>query len=156
MLIGVVSDTHSLLRPELIPALAGVDHILHVGDIGDADIITQLRGVAPVTAIRGNIDTSGPCSDFAATEALELGGCLIYMLHNLDDLDLHPHAAGIGVVLYGHSHKPSIQLRDGVLYVNPGSAGPRRFRLPITFARLRIESGQPSAEIISLEDPPKG
>ena len=150
MLIGVLSDTHGLLRPELLPALAGVDHILHAGDVGDPAILTALSRIAPVTAIRGNIDTHGPNSLLPATEAIELAGCLIYMLHSLDDLDLNPQAAGIGVVLYGHSHKPSIDHRQGVLYLNPGSAGPRRFNLPITYALLRITNSHPHAEILPL------
>ena len=150
-LIGVISDTHGLLRPELLPVLANVDHILHAGDVGNADILTTLRRIAPVTAIRGNIDTHGPCADLPATEAIELAGCLIYIVHNLEDLDLNPQAAGIGVVLYGHSHKPSIHHRNGVLYLNPGSIGPRRFNLPITYALLRIANTHPQAEILSLE-----
>jgi hypothetical protein len=150
LLIGVISDTHGLLRPELLPALSGVDHILHAGDVGDPDILTELARIAPVTAIRGNIDTHGPCSLLPATEAIELAGCLLYMLHSLDDLDLNPQAAGIAAVLYGHSHQPSIEHRNGVLYLNPGSAGPRRFNLPITCALLRIQNGQPTAEILPL------
>ena len=153
LLIGVISDTHGLLRPELLPALANVDHILHAGDIGNADILTELRRIAPVTAIRGNIDTHGPCADLPVTEAIELAGCLIYIVHALEDLDLNPHAAGIGVVLYGHSHKPSIDHRNGVLYLNPGSAGPRRFNLPITYALLSIQNTQPEAKILSLDGP---
>ena len=150
MLIGVLSDTHGLLRPELLTALAGVDHILHAGDVGDPAILTALSRIAPVTAIRGNIDTHGPNSLLPTTEAIELAGCLIYMLHSLDDLDLNPQAAGIGVVLYGHSHQPSTELRNGVLYLNPGSAGPRRFNLPITYALLRVHNSQPQAEILHL------
>jgi putative phosphoesterase len=150
MHIAVLSDTHGLLRPELLPALAGVDHILHAGDIGDPAILETLRTIAPVTAISGNIDRSGPCAQLPATEALELAGCLIYILHNLDDLDLNPAAASIAAVIYGHSHKPSITHRDGVLYLNPGSVGPRRFTLPITFAILSIENGVPTAEIRTL------
>jgi len=150
MLIGVLSDTHGLLRPEVIPTLVGVDHILHAGDVGDPAILTELSRIAPVTAIRGNIDTHGPNSLLPTTEAIELAGCLIYMLHSLDDLDLNPQAAGIGVVLYGHSHQPSTELRNGVLYLNPGSAGPRRFNLPITYALLRVHNSQPQAEILHL------
>jgi len=150
MLIGVLSDTHGLLRPELLTALVGVDHILHAGDVGDPAILTELSRIAPVTAIRGNIDTHGPNSLLPTTEAIELAGCLIYMLHSLDDLDLNPQAAGIGVVLYGHSHQPSTELRNGVLYLNPGSAGPRRFNLPITYALLRVHNSQPQAEILHL------
>jgi len=150
MLIAVISDTHDLLRPELLPAIAGVDHILHAGDVGDPTILDALRQIAPITAIRGNIDTAGPCAALPATEAIELGNCLIYMLHSLDDLDLDPTAASIGLVVYGHSHQPSITTRKDVLYLNPGSIGPRRFKLPISYALLRIEDGQPSAEIIEL------
>jgi putative phosphoesterase len=150
MLIGVISDTHGLLRPELLPALAGVAHILHAGDVGDPEILIELRRTAPVTAIRGNIDRSGPCASLPATEAIELGGCLIYMVHALEDLDLHPQIAGIDVVLCGHSHRPSIEHREGVLYINPGSVGPRRFDLPITFALLSIENRQPTARIVPL------
>jgi putative phosphoesterase len=150
LLIGVLSDTHGLLRPELLPALAGVDHILHAGDIGNPEILTTLRSIAPVTAIRGNIDTHGPCSLLPATEAIELAGCLLYMVHAREDLDLNPQAAGISVVVYGHSHRPSIEHHHGVLYLNPGSAGPRRFNLPITCALLRIHNSQPQAEILPL------
>jgi putative phosphoesterase len=150
MLLAVLSDTHGLLRPELLPAIAGVDYILHAGDVGDPAILETLRTVAPITAIRGNIDRSGPCAALPATEAIELAGCLVYMLHNLDDLDLNPAAAGIAAVIFGHSHKPSIAHRDGVLYLNPGSVGPRRFTLPITFALLRIDDGVPTAERIDL------
>jgi hypothetical protein len=149
-LVGVLSDTHGLLRPELLTALANVDHILHAGDIGDPAILTALSRIAPVTAIRGNIDTHGPYSLLPATEAIELAGCLLYLVHAREDLDLNPHAAGIGVVVYGHSHQPSIDHRQGVLYLNPGSAGPRRFNLPITCALLRIQNTQPQAEILPL------
>jgi len=149
-LIGVVSDTHGLLRPELLTALASVTHILHAGDVGDPTILTQLAAIAPVTAIRGNIDTHGPNSLLPATELLELAGTLIYMVHAREDLDISPKAAGIAAVIYGHSHKPSIEHRHGVLYLNPGSAGPRRFNLPITCALLRIQNGHPEAEILPL------
>jgi putative phosphoesterase len=151
MRIAVLSDTHGLLRPELLPALTGVDHILHAGDVGDPAILTTLAQIAPVTAIRGNIDTHGPCAQLPATEAIELAGHLIYILHNLDDLDLNPTAAGIAAVIYGHSHKPSITHREGVLYLNPGSVGPRRFTLPTTFALLTIDSAPPAAKIIALQ-----
>jgi uncharacterized protein len=150
LLIGVLSDTHGLLRPELLAALAGVDHILHAGDIGNPEILSTLRSIAPVTAIRGNIDTHGPCSHLPATEAIELAGCLLYMVHSREDLDLNPREAGIAAVIYGHSHKPSIEHHHGVLYLNPGSAGPRRFNLPITCALLRITNAHPQAEILPL------
>jgi putative phosphoesterase len=155
MLLAILSDTHGLLRPELLAALRDPtpDHILHAGDVGDPAILTALRAIAPVTAIRGNIDTAGPCAALPATEALELAGCLLYMLHNLADLDLNPAAAGISVVIYGHSHQPSIETRNNVLYLNPGSAGPRRFSLPITFARLYLKDAHPTAELVSLQPP---
>lgn len=151
MLIGVISDTHSLLRPEALDALRRSSHILHAGDVGDIAILESLKQIAPVTAIRGNIDTKGPCAQLPATEALELSGHLVYMLHSLADLDLNPHAAGIAVVISGHSHKPAIDHRNGVLYLNPGSAGPRRFSLPVTIAHLHLDPGAPPrAEIIEL------
>ena len=150
MLIGVISDTHGLLRPQLLPALTGVEHILHAGDVGDPKILAELASIAPLTAIRGNVDTSGPCSLLPATGAIELDGCLIYMVHAIDDLDLHPQAGGVGVIVYGHSHEPLIEVVDGVLYINPGSVGPRRFTLPVTFALLTIVDGVATAEIVTL------
>jgi predicted phosphodiesterase len=138
MLLAVLSDTHGLFRPELPSRLAGVDHILHAGDVGDPAILDALQGIAPVTAIA----------------ALELGGCLVYMLHNLNELDLHPRAAGIGVVVSGHTHVPALSHQDGVLYLNPGSVGPRRFQLPIGYALLRIEAGVPTAELLILDTQP--
>jgi putative phosphoesterase len=152
MKIGVLSDTHGLLRPEVLPALAGVEHILHAGDVGNANILDALRAIAPVTAIRGNIDTHGPCAELPATEAIELGGCFIYMLHSIADLDLKPQSAGIGMVISGHSHMPSAEQRNGVLYLNPGSAGPRRFHLPVTLALVQIANGIPTVEIVMLLD----
>jgi hypothetical protein len=154
MLLAVVSDTHGLLRPELLRELKArgpFARILHAGDVGNPEILDALRALAPVTAIRGNVDQFGACTELPATEALELDGCLIYMLHALENLDLNPCAAQIGVVISGHSHRPSITQRDGVLYLNPGSAGPRRFQLLTTFAILRIVHARPTAEIIELE-----
>ncbi len=148
-MIGVISDTHGLLRPEALAALRGVSQILHAGDVGDIAILEALRQIAPVTAIRGNIDTHGPTAQLPATEAIELDGRLIYMLHSLADLDLKPETAGIAVVISGHSHKPSAQIHNGVLYLNPGSAGPRRFQLPITVAHLHLDAA-PRAEIVTL------
>jgi putative phosphoesterase len=148
-MIGVISDTHGLLRPEALAALRGSSHILHAGDVGDIDILDALKQIAPVTAIRGNIDTEGPTAQLLATEVVELEGHLIYLLHSLADLDLKPEAAGMSVVISGHSHKPKVETRNGVLYLNPGSAGPRRFSLPITVAHLHLDA-TPRAEIITL------
>ena len=139
MKVGVLSDTHGLLRPEALDALRGSDHILHAGDVGDPAILDRLRALAPVTAIRGNIDRSGPCADLPATEAVELAGHLLYLIHDISELDLNPAAAGIAAVIYGHSHKPALECRNGVLYLNPGSAGPRRFSLPLGIAFLHLE-----------------
>ena len=150
MRLGILSDTHGLLRPEAIAALQGVDHILHAGDIGDPGILDQLRALAPVTAIRGNIDRKGPCAELPATDMVELGGTFFYLVHALADLDLDPRAAGVQVILSGHSHRPRIEDKDGVLYLNPGSAGPRRFSLPVTLAILRIDQGILSPEIVPL------
>jgi hypothetical protein len=148
-MIGVISDTHGLLRPEALEALRGASHILHAGDVGDIALLEALRQLAPVTAIRGNIDTSGPTAQLPATEAIEIDGRLIYLVHSLADLDLKPEAAGIAVVITGHSHKPSVETRNGVLYLNPGSAGPRRFKLPVSVAHLYLGAA-PRAEIIAL------
>ena|SRR5580698_496664 len=138
MKIGIISDTHGLLRPEAIAALRGVEHILHAGDVGDPAILDELRRIAPLTAIRGNIDRSGPCAQLPAIELIELSGHSIYMLHDVHELDLDPVAAGIQIVVSGHSHKPLIDWKKGVLYFNPGSAGPRRFSLPISIGFLEI------------------
>jgi len=150
MQVGVISDTHGLLRPEALAALAGVDHILHAGDVGGMEILDMLGLLAPVTAIRGNVDGAGPCAALPATELLELGGCLVYMVHALQWMDVKPEAAGIGLVVVGHSHRASVEMRNGVLYLNPGSAGPRRFALPVSVARVRIEAGKVEAEIVEL------
>jgi putative phosphoesterase len=151
MLVGVLSDTHGLLRPQVLEALAEVEHILHAGDVGDIRILNKLREIAPVTAIRGNVDTVGPCAELPATEAIELGGHFLYMVHSIEDLDLNPRAAKIQVVISGHSHKPSITQRDGVLYLNPGSMGPRRFSLPISLALLHLKPESVRAEIVEFE-----
>jgi hypothetical protein len=148
--IGVISDTHGLLRPEAVEALAGVDHILHAGDVGDPRILDRLRAIAPLTAIRGNVDVSGVCGGLPATEAVELGGLLFYLVHSLQDLDIDPVAAGVAVVVTGHSHRADMQVRHGVLYLNPGSAGPRRFELSVTLARVVIADGTMRTRIIKL------
>ena len=141
MLIGVISDTHGLLRPEAVAALRGVEHILHAGDVGDSAILDTLREIAPVTAIRGNVDVSGACAKLPATDVVELGGKLFYLVHSVHDLDINPVAAGVAMVVSGHSHKASVQVWDGVIYFNPGSAGPRRFSLPVTVGFVTVEDG---------------
>jgi uncharacterized protein len=150
MRVGVISDTHGLLRPEAVAALNGVDHILHAGDVGDPDILDALAKIAPLTAIRGNIDGAGICAKLPSTEIVELARSTIYMLHSLGDIDLDPAAAGFDIVVSGHSHQPLIESRRGVLYLNPGSAGPRRFSLPVSFAVLRLGTAEPVAEILRL------
>jgi hypothetical protein len=149
--IGVISDTHGLLRPEALEALRGSDHIIHAGDIGAPEIIDQLTAIAPVTAIRGNIDSASWSRKFPEIEVLDAAGVSVYIRHDLAKLDLKPKAAGFGVVISGHSHVPKQEIRDGVLYFNPGSAGPRRFKLPITVGKLIIQGRKVEAEIISLE-----
>lgn len=144
----MISDTHSLLRSEAVEALAGSDLIVHAGDIGNPRVLDELREIAPLIAIRGNIDKWA--TDMPDTEFFEVSGRHIYVLHNIKELDLDPQAAGIEVVVSGHSHKPSIHREDGVLYLNPGSAGPRRFALPITLAKLDITASAVSAKIIEL------
>lgn len=150
MLVGVISDTHGLLRPEALTALAGVEHILHAGDVGDPRILDALQKVAPVTAIRGNIDCWGDCAELPPTDAVELGGRLFYLVHSVTDLDIHPAVAGVAVVVSGHSHKPSIHSRDGVMFLNPGSAGPRRFNLPVTIALVTVSEEKLEARIADL------
>ena len=148
--IGVISDTHGLLRPEAIKALIGVDHILHAGDVGDPLILDKLRWIAPLTAIRGNVDVSGACRQLPASYVVELGGRYFYLVHSVDDLDLNPVAAGIAVVVSGHTHRAEVRRRQGVLYLNPGSAGPRRFDLPVTLAKVSVADGVVRARIVKL------
>ena len=148
--VGLISDTHGLLRPEALAALEGVSHIVHAGDIGTAEILTQLGALAPVTAVRGNNDKDTWARGIAEHEVVAIGGKSIYVLHDLKELDLDPAASGFAVVVTGHSHKPLITTRDGVLYVNPGSAGPRRFKLPISVAMLEIDGEAIHAEIREL------
>jgi uncharacterized protein len=149
--IGLISDTHGLLRPEAVSFLQGCAHIVHAGDIGDVDVLTRLSALAPVTAVRGNNDR-GPWADqLAQTELVQLGEIFTYVLHDLADLDIEPNAAGVRVVVSGHSHKPLVERRGGVLYVNPGSAGPRRFKLPISVAELILAGTAVSARLVELD-----
>ncbi len=149
-LIGVISDTHGLVRPEAIDALRGSELIVHAGDIGGPEVLQALREVAPVVAVRGNNDRDGWAKTLKETEVVELGDVLLYVLHDIHTLDLDPAAAGFGAVISGHSHRPLLQERHGVLYLNPGSAGPRRFALPIAVARLRVRGTALRAEIREL------
>jgi len=151
VILGVISDTHGQLRPEAVQALRGSDRILHAGDVGIPEILEALVEIAPVTAIRGNVDTDPWARALPATEVVEVSGVSIYMLHDLGQLKLKPEAAGFRVVVYGHSHQPKIAERNGVLYFNPGSAGPRRFHLPVSVGRLRITAGKVRAELMELE-----
>jgi putative phosphoesterase len=150
VIIGIISDTHGLLRPEAVELLRGSEHIIHAGDIGAPEIIPALEKIAPVTAICGNVDMQAWARRFAETEVVELAGLFIYVIHDVNAMDLNPKAAGFAVVISGHSHKPKQELKDGVLYFNPGSAGPRRFRLPISMGKLVIVDGRVSAEILEI------
>jgi putative phosphoesterase len=150
VIIGVISDTHGLLRPAAVDAMRGSDYIIHAGDIGDPNILEALRQIAPVTAVRGNVDRGAWAKQIPVTNVLEAGGVSIYVLHILQELDLKPEAAGFAAVVHGHSHVAKQELRNGVLYFNPGSAGPKRFKLPLTLGRLIINANQVRGEIIHL------
>jgi uncharacterized protein len=150
ILIGVISDTHGLLRPEAIEALLGSKHIIHAGDVGSPEILEQLSTIAPVTAVRGNVDKGAWSRKLPETEVVELGGVSIWVLHDLARLDLKPKGAGFAVVVSGHSHVPKQETRDGVLYFNPGSAGPRRFKLPVSVGKLVVEDGGVRCELLHL------
>lgn len=152
--IGVIADTHDLLRPEAIAALKGVEHILHAGDICSAEILAELGKIAPVTAVRGNNDKGAWAKRIPQTDVFTIGRHSIYLLHDLKELDLDPAAAGFAAVITGHSHKPKIERREGVLFLNPGSAGPRRFKLPVTLAMLDVERDGIHAELHELVPTP--
>ena len=148
--IGVISDTHGLLRTEALEALRGVERIIHAGDVGAPEVLVELEKIAPVTAVRGNVDGKW-ANEIPFTQVVEIEGVSIYVLHILQDLDLKPEAAGFGVVVYGHSHQPKQERKNGVLYFNPGSAGPRRFKLPVSLGRLEIKGDEVSAEMVELQ-----
>jgi uncharacterized protein len=150
MVIGVISDTHGLLRPEAVEALRGSDAIIHAGDVGDPEILAKLTEIAPVTAVRGNVDTEPWARKLPETNVLEVGDVPIYVLHNIDQVDLKPEAAGFSAVIYGHSHAPHQETKNGVLFFNPGSAGPRRFKLPVSLGKLLVESGSIRGELVML------
>lgn len=150
-LIGVISDTHGLLRPEAVAALAGVELIIHAGDIGKPHILEALAQIAPVHAVRGNTDRGDWAADLPHTRVVEVGGVLIYVLHELFTLDLDPAAAGFAAVIFGHSHQPHLERKNGVLYLNPGSAGPRRFTLPVGFAFMKVKDKLLSVNFVNLQ-----
>ncbi|MBZ5573256.1 MAG: metallophosphatase family protein [Acidobacteriia bacterium] len=151
MKIGVISDTHGLLRPKALDALRGSDFIIHAGDIGDPATLDQLAEIAPVTAVRGNVDQEEWGQKIPETAVLEVQGVSIYILHDLQQLDLKPEASGFAAVISGHSHVPKQETKNGVLYFNPGSAGPRRFSLPVSVGWLMVEGGVVRAEVVTLE-----
>jgi putative phosphoesterase len=152
--VGVISDTHGLLRPEALAALDGSELIVHAGDVGDPRILDRLAEIAPVRAVRGNMDHGAWAAKLPLTDVVQVDGVDLYLLHILDTLDLDPAAAGFAAVVHGHSHEPLIERRGGVLFLNPGSAGPRRFHLPITLVRLTVEEGRLDAELVDLEARP--
>ncbi len=149
--IGIISDTHGLLRPEAISALDGSDLIVHAGDIGNEAVLEELRRLAPVVAVRGNNDHGKWAENLPATEVVEHAAKSFYVLHELAGLDIDPATVNVHAVITGHSHRPNIEEKDGILYFNPGSAGPRRFRLPVTLGRIRISGNRLKAEVLELE-----
>ena len=150
LLVGVISDTHGLLRPAALAALRGSDLIIHAGDVGVPEILDPLRALAPTFAVRGNVDKGSWALRLPMSEIVDVGGLSFYVLHKIDELDLDPPTAGFAAVIFGHSHQPSIETRDGVLYLNPGSAGPRRFTLPVTVARVTVSAGKLAPELVPL------
>jgi len=150
-IVGVISDTHGLLRPEALAALQGSDYIIHAGDVDDPAILKKLAEIAPVTAVRGNVDRGAWAKKIPETNVLEIDGLDIYVLHDLNQLDLRPEAAGFAAVISGHSHVPKQEMKNGVLYFNPGSAGPRRFKLPVSVGRLLVEASKVRGEILQIQ-----
>jgi uncharacterized protein len=151
MHVGIISDTHGLLRPEAEHALRGVDLIIHAGDVGDLQILSSLKGIAPVFAVRGNIDTGSWAQELPCRTVVQADGASFYVLHNLQELDLRPDASGFQFVISGHTHRPEQTERQGVVYINPGSAGPRRFQLPVTLARVDLRQRPWKAEFVELQ-----
>lgn len=151
ILVGIISDTHGLIRPEAVAALKGADLIIHAGDVGSPDVLDALRKLAPTFVVRGNIDKADWAGALPATTDVEIGGLMFHVLHDIAELDVDPAAVGYAAVVYGHSHQPSIDLRAGVLFLNPGSAGPRRFKLPVSIARVSVSGQQLRPEIVELQ-----
>lgn len=150
IIVGVISDTHGLLRPQAVAALRGCGLIIHAGDVGRTEVIEGLRAIAPLFVVRGNIDQASWAASLPMTQTVEAGGLRVFVLHEIAQLDLDPAAAGFAAVVFGHSHQPLIETRAGVLFLNPGSAGPRRFKLPVTVARATVSGGRVRAEIVEL------
>ena len=148
--IAVLSDTHGLLRPEIPRAIKDVDHIIHAGDLGKMEILDELSGIAPISIVRDNVDTGAWASALSHNTVLDIAGHRLYILHDIAQLDLDPRVAGFAAVIYGHSHQPKIDYKDNVLYLNPGSIGPRRFKLPVSYAMLRINDGSLVPELIEI------
>ena len=148
--IAVLSDTHGLLRPEIPNAIKDVDHIIHAGDLGKMEILDELNGITPTSIVRGNVDTGAWAASLPYDTVVEIAGQQLYILHDIDTLDIDPQAAGFSAVIYGHSHQPKIDYKDNVLYLNPGSIGPRRFKLPVSYAMLRINHGSLAPELIEI------
>jgi len=149
--VGIISDTHGLLRPAAITALRGSDLIIHAGDVGNAEVIDRLGCIAPTFVVRGNVDNGSWAASLPVTEVVEVGELLFFVLHEISQLDLDPKAAGFAAVVFGHSHAPSIETRKDVLFLNPGSAGPRRFKLPVTVARVMVSGRRLCPQIVPLE-----
>lgn len=149
--IGLISDTHGLLRPEAVQALSGVEHIIHAGDVGDPDILTALQAIAPITAVRGNVDYGPILSDLPLTNVVQIGDISIYAIHIIETLDIDLQTGGFQAVIFGHSHRPEVKEKNGVFYINPGSIGPRRFHLPIAMAYLHIHDSQLNVEPITFD-----
>jgi putative phosphoesterase len=150
LVVGVIADTHGLMRPQALAALAGSDLIIHAGDVGTPEVLDALRAIAPVHAVRGNVDRGSWAARLPTTARVAVGGHRFCVLHIVDELDLDPRAAGLAAVIYGHSHKPALETRDGVLWLNPGSAGPRRFDLPVSLARMRVTEKALQPELVTL------
>jgi uncharacterized protein len=151
IIVGVISDTHGLMRPQAVAALRGCDLIIHAGDVGNPGVIAQLAGIAPTHVVRGNVDKGDWAAELPLTELVEVGERLFFVLHEISQLDLDPAAAGFAAVVFGHSHQPLIETRQGVLFLNPGSAGPRRFNLPVSIARIGMSGARMRPEIVELQ-----
>jgi hypothetical protein len=151
IIVGVISDTHGLMRPEALAALRGSHLIIHAGDVGNPDVIKALAGIAPLHVVRGNVDTADWDGGLPMIELVEVGERRFYVLHQVSQLDVEPASSGFAAVVFGHSHQPTIETRDGVLFLNPGSAGPRRFKLPVTVARVGVAGARMRPEIVELQ-----